>query len=912
MAYALTDRAKQSLDRTQIEPNIVLTIKGYPYYFGADNVFVEAFIGQEGLEIGNFDIGGTFISEFSKDYISLTGSTNSVSHQLEPDKGGATSTQSMKIKITDFNQEVTKLISPGFEIEDILYRDANVYLGFKGGAFPEDYIDLFSGKVQAIKSQGSAIELTIAHPEDLKRSEIFPKIDTVLTQDLDYFSVTIQDLRYTQRGDFSGTAQVRYLSNPFSGDTAIVSVGGNLITVQIDTAATKASTIKRELEASSAAMQLVSVKIVGNGANVQAAQAITTLTSDNEVFVESVTGFLSPVTPLFRTYLKIDDEILEYTGIDTIANKFTGVTRADLDSFGDYHDTDAQVSSFYKLGDNTEDSNAIDLTLKLLMSGGDEFYADTVSANDFVTVGLDTYTNGILFRSQNLIRTLNIRVGDYITTEGATNGANNVTEELIEDIFQHELGTVILVSGQTFVYETESSCVAKFKSQYATLPDGVGMVHNQVDIDRFEEIKAKYGSSLMPYEFYLKDTVTVKEFINESIYLPSTLYAVPRKGRVSVGITAPPLYENESKILDPTTIKKPSDISVDRSVNKNFYNAIVYKYNEDSVTDKFKNGRVILSNESTNRINAATKPYTIQANGLRPGAFTNQNIERNARRYLERYKFAAEMIPVEPDFKTGFEIEVGDTAIFGGNDLKLSDSKKGSRDFSPRIFEVVNKEFNWVKGSIKLSLVDTNYSTGVRYGVWSPSSKIISGSTTSVINIQDSYGISTKERDKWNKYIGKKIRVHSPDYSYDELTVLQGFSAVDDYKMLVSPALPSAPLSGYVVDVPNYDDIPEKINDLYKAINVFVTPTLYVTSGTSGLVFDVSVSDAAKLFVNSYVRVHDETYDIRDSGVAGIQVESIVGTTVTLKKTLGFTPIAGDLINLVGFVSDEGNAYVWA
>jgi hypothetical protein len=112
-----------------------------------------------------------------------------------------------------------------------------------------------------------------------------------------------------------------------------------------------------------------------------------------------------------------------------------------------------------------------------------------------------------------------------------------------------------------------------------------------------------------------------------------------------------------------------------------------------------------------------------------------------------------------------------------------------------------------------------------------------------------------------------------------------------------------------IIDVPNYDDLNLNADAFYKALHPFWTPTLIVTSGVSATQFNVSLSDAAKLFVGSLIRVHDLDYAV-DSYDKVIKVVSIVGTLVTCDD-IGFTPSSGQNINLVGFVSDKGNPFVW-
>jgi len=910
MAYALSTRAKQLLDRTNIEPNLVLCIDGYPRCFGVEITKVYVKIGMPGLTIGGgWVIGGVIADENIVDYISLDGTTTNITQQLDLDKSGATSTQTIKVRLVDFNGEITSLISPGFDLSDVLYRNAQLYLGFKDGAFPQDYVDLFIGKIQTIESGAGFIELTIAHPDELKRSEIFPKIETTLVAQADYYSAVVQDLTYYQRGTLSGIAQVRYLNTPFIGDVANVSTSGNLITVVIESGVTKSKTIKAAIENHIAASKIALPLISGNPEAAQVTQATTSLTVGTEIEVDNVAGFLLPYSDLFKTYVRINDEIIEYTGINTALNKFTGCTRHSLDSLGQTHEIEDAVSSYYKLGDGTSQSNAIDLTLKLMLSDGiGSNYIDNVGNLKFYNFGTpENYTNGFLVTGIDMVRQYNLQVNDTCTISGAVNGSNNFLNGVIEDIEVIDLGTIIYITSESFVVEPDSPAIASFKSQYNVLPDGCGFVPNQVDIDRFKTIQKRFPSSIANYELFLKDTVKPKDLINTDIFLPSALYSIPRQGKASIGISAPPLYEGGTKTLDITTVKNPSKLKTSRSINKYFYNAIVYKYNEDSIEDRMLSGEIIYSASSQNRIEAPNKPYTITARGIRPSVLNDQLIVRNSKRFLQRYQFAAEVIPVETDYKTGYTIEVGDSVVFGDPLLQVSDTVNGSRDYQPRVFEVVNKDYDWRGGKIRLNIVDTNYSAGIRYGVWAPSSIIGTGSTTTQIKINNSFG-SESEKDKWTPYLGKTIRVRSSDYTTSQNVKLIGFDTIDE-NLIIVDTLGFSPTSGMIVDVPNYDDLNANADAFYKALHPFWTPTLEVVSGVSATQFNVSLPDAAKLFNNCTIRIHDADYTV-DSYDKVIKVSSIVGTLVTCDD-IGFTPSAGQKINLVGFVSDNGNPYSW-
>lgn len=910
MAYQLTPRAKQLLNRTNIEPNVVLCIDGYEFCFGAQITGVYAFIGQPGLEIGGgWNIGGIFRDESVLDYISLDGTTTNITQQLDTDKGGASSTQTMKIRVVDFEGQVTRLISPGFDVDDILYRDCTVYLGFREGAFPDDYVDLFVGKIQLIESGAGFVEFTIAHPEDLKRSEVFPKIETEVAIPVDYKSVTIQNLFYQQRGDVVGTVEIRYLNSPFIGDTATVSTSGNLITVQIESGVTKHRTIKKAIEGSLDASQLVSVKGVGDLAAVATATFITPLQVDDVIELESVEGFLESYSPLVRTFCRIDDEIIEYTSIDYDLNRLEGCTRAALNSFGSTHEIGAQASSFYVIGDGTGNSNAIDLALRIMLSGVGEYVSGQGNIQFYNWDGVTNHPQGLLVTGLDLVREKNIREGDTITVSGSAIPGNNITGEII-GIEVEDLGTVIYVDGASFAVEASSPAVISITSQYDVLPDGIGMSPKQVDIDRFLEIKRKFPSSLPTFQIYLKESMNVKDFIQKELFVPSAMYALPRKGKSSVGILAPPLYESDSKVLTLDNLKDPQKIKTSRSANKYFYNSVVTKYNQDSVEDKYLNQSILLSATSTNRVKAPNRPLVVEAKGVRPGALNEAIIERNAKRYLDRYQFGAEWIPVEPDFKTGFSVEIGDSIVFGEPALQVSDTTGGDRNFRPRVFEVVNKDFDWRAGKVRLQIVDTNYSTGVRYGTWAPASEIVEKVGPNQLRVQNSFG-SDSESDKWLPYTNRTVRLRAPDYSASELVKFVQFDPADPFLVTVSPAITAPDLTGWIMDVPPYDSLNAGNDSLYKAVHVFWNPTVpIVASSVFSNYFEVAPGDVAKFWVGAPLRIRSADYS-KDTKGKLLRVASIAGNVITMNDFTSILPDTDCVVDLIGFESDNGAPYVW-
>jgi hypothetical protein len=377
-----------------------------------------------------------------------------------------------------------------------------------------------------------------------------------------------------------------------------------------------------------------------------------------------------------------------------------------------------------------------------------------------------------------------------------------------------------------------------------------------------------------------------------------------------VGVTSPALYGTGSKVLDLTNIKNPASLKIDRSINNNFANAVLWKFDIDSITDKYLAGDLSLSALSTERIKAPTKAIKIEAGGLRRSQSTVNSVQATSNRFLTRYQYGAEAFnDVDVIFGVGWTVEIGDAVIMGDPSLQLADSKEGVRGLKPRVWEVQNKSMNWKTGQVRLKLVDTSFGANLRFGTFSPASKIAAGSATTQIKVKPSFNYDGTEINKWSNYFGSQVLIHSRDYTYSHLNKINGVLTGSADTLVLDSPLPSAPLEDYIIKLANYDDIDAQ-NTFLKAAHCWFNPTLEILTGISDTQFTVSVGDAAKMFEGGLVRVRNIDYTI-DSGKNGIVISDITGTTITLAKTLGFTPAVGQKIDLVGFAIDNGAPYVF-
>jgi hypothetical protein len=506
-------------------------------------------------------------------------------------------------------------------------------------------------------------------------------------------------------------------------------------------------------------------------------------------FLQKVLGPDGTYDSGFASYVQINDEIISYTSIS--GNSLLGCGRGQLGSVAAAHGDGDQVSSVYRLT-----GNPIYLALKLMLSGLSGPWVSSVKVSAFRTFESMTVANSIYFAARDVSKKYGLYIGDYITTTGAVNGANNVSLKKVIDIQEADDGSYIVVEGVAFVDESPANCVVSFRSQFDVWPEGLKMGGDEVDIDGHLTLYSRFFSSY-EMDFYLKEDVNGRDFLDSQIYLPISCYSIPRQAQSSVGYHIGPIPGDRTITLDQTTLKKQNRTILKRSISRNFYNEVLYKYEKNALTDRYESGLINIAQDSKNQIAAGNKTMTIQADGLRDNLGADSIALRASSRRLKRYKFGAESLTIEALFQYGFDLEIGDIVIYDGTGDFLPDIKTGGRGISPRFFEVQNKTMDLKTGDIKLDIVDTNFSLTARYGLISMSSTVTAGASTT------SFTIDPAESPLWERYENTAITVRTEDGLTIGNTVIQsiGFGVVT-----VSPALSFTPTAGMIMQPSNYDD----------------------------------------------------------------------------------------------------------
>jgi hypothetical protein len=803
----VTEALRAQLESGIKTPQIVLEIEGLPSFssvsVGKYPVYGdEIYYGDEGLYYG-----GTIEDDSVLPWISLEKSTNQISQQILPDKGGFSSITNFDVFVIDKDQRVSEMIKPGNLVDDVLGLKAKLYLCFEGAGHPHDSILFFAGIVTGTPVGAGYVKFNLSSAERLKNLEIFPKVSCVLT----------------------GAALV--------GDTTFT--------------------------------------------------------------VDSTSDFLEPASGL-RTYLIAGDEYIEYTG--KTATTFTGLSRAQYDTIAAAYDAGQNIESAYRITGSLKD-----LCLKIMLSGINTAYLEDEQILGINVYGSETIENAIFVNDYFFKRNKGVVAGDSLTMVGTD--FNDMTTEVVE-VVQLDSGISYIVVSDALTTEGNSGTFS-LTSQFAVWPKfaGLEMTPDQVDVAEFIDKDAKFSSQWFEYDFFIKEAVKGSDFINEQILSPSGCYSIPRNAKTSLGVTAPPIANQNVVTLDEYSVIGASGIEIERS-NQNFYNAVIYKYDKDEVTEKFKRGKIVQSSNSTNRIRVANKPLVIEADGVRsPNFATKATILSN--KALNRYQYGAEALQVQVNFGVGFPIEIGDVVILKGANLKISDSTRGDRQFKPRLFEVQNKTVKLTGQPILLKLVDTAFGLNGRYGVFSPSSKCDTGSTTTVLRLKKSYSTllgSGYEGDKYKGILGAKIRVRSEDHTFAEDRYLESIDPANKNGIILASALSTPPDEDYIIEIAPYSSSADSDDEaLTKTLFCNFDAQIAVSAGVSTTQFDIDSGDLSKIAVGATVYLHDDDYTNTSPEVS---VTDITGTRITVSDSLGFTADNTYKVELNSY-PDGGQAYRW-
>jgi len=537
---------------------------------------------------------------------------------------------------------------------------------------------------------------------------------------------------------------------------------------------------------------------------------------DTTITVDSTTDFIDPAVSTDSTikfFFRVEDEIMQYTGVTAVT--FTGVTRGVLGTTAAAHADDSDVQSIISLT-----GNSVDLALKLMISGGPADYDIDRSVTNFVNLTpTDALANSIFFRDINLEQENGVTVGDTCTTTGSAIGANNFSLRTITQVGTTDFGSFIVVDGAALVVEFDSAAVIDFQSRFNTLGIGMQMAPEEVDIVGHEQAQLQFLSGF-DYDFTIEESeLDGKQFLTDEIYNPASAFSIPRNARSSVGIHLPPIPTTIIKSITADNVKNADSLILKRSSNQNFFNGMVYQIDKQVGEDRFLTNVINFSSTSRDRIPVGNKTLVIKAQGMRSSLGGVSLATTAGNRRLDKFKFGAESIKeIKVNFKTGFNLDIGDIVELSFSDLKLSDIQSGTRNGDSRLMQITNRILNIATGDVSLELVDTNFDKDVRFGLIGLTSSVKSATTTSIIIEAPPFSepFPGQEGLKWALAVGTEVTVRNADFSTSDTTLID---SVVGNTINLETALSFTPSAGDIIELGGYDNQTDAMKLRYVAMS---------------------------------------------------------------------------------------------
>jgi len=501
--------------------------------------------------------------------------------------------------------------------------------------------------------------------------------------------------------------------------------------------------------------------------------------------------------------VRIGDEFFTYTGIT--GNQLTGVTRnpSPYDYGQQAHAVGDEVRQIVRI-----EGNGLDIARKVMLSGWNTFWKNGVDVSNFNVVELPstTVSNAIFFFGVDVEDEYGLFAGDYISTAGAANGANNVALKQIIEIGKNNDGSWIVVDGVTFVDELDSAATIAFRSQWDTLPFGLKMKPNDVDQYEYNRIFRLFLSSF-DLDFLFQEQTEGKSFIEEQILAPMSCFSIFRNGRSSLSYHIGPIPGAELLVLSQDNIENANKLVIQRGISRNYINTVFYNWDYNHRDGQFDSAETYDDQTSKDDFGVDTRSRTILAKGMTSANQALARSEQAADRLLNRYKRAAEWIDnIEVQFGDGFPADVGDIVILDTAGLSVTDIRSGTRQGTERLFQILNKSLDIKTGKVAISITDTNFSTAARYCLVSPVSKIKSGSSATAFVIESSFSsvYGTNEYLKWQRFGEFICRVRSPDGVTRNATAL--VNTVNGNAVTLQAGLGFTPQAGDLFEFSTYND----------------------------------------------------------------------------------------------------------
>lgn len=946
-------------------PVIVVQIEGVPDLLVNTTLYMDAKYGDPieygdaGLVYGGLapyivtnEDGST--STF-RPYMDLDGSSLTLGQKLEPEQGKA-SVSTLNLAFIDFQGYMTRLVTPGQIVPEILGCEVRVFIGFTQISYPGDFLEVFRGYISSIDDGPGSVVLGLSDPNIKRRQTVFYCAQGVNTQSVGASTVV------SGSGPTSFTVQ--------TGDGVNFTVGETVFVAQAD------------WQTASSPHQNVGVvlSIVGDVITTTTTlgftPAATYVVWSTKIIVGDNTGFFAQITgpdgafypggagnPVTRCYAQIDDEWIEVQPDQNDPTILFVLLRGARGTTPASHAVDTTIAAALQLGCGilTDDVillfaqvpyhglsssyvlplapnpiNALDMALQVMLSG---WGGPWITGEPLGSIGLNPdpdpsidYTNFLVLPAGvDAVRDYGLVALDWVTVDGSVHSGNNdVSVQIIrfaDNPVTGDTNNLIFVAlFDQWLKDTSTAITVSFRSQYDVLPVEAGLSLTPKDIDIAQHIYLKNtflgapGNDLVFFIIAQEDSG--KNWLESQVYFVVGAYSLTRRGLLSCGYHSPPIGSQSLTVLDETNVLEPASIRVTRALNNRaFFNEIDITYGYDD-TGTSNASLVITDSDSLAEPSQGgigiVSALPVDAQGVYDG-YNIDLLEKRAFFLLTRYKRGAVQFNVKVNWRAGSTIEVGDIVTFDDKGtLQIANFTTGGRAIDNQLFEVINRSFDFRNGNITLGLVGGVGATlQDRFATVSPSSLTTAGCTANSILIQDSFGAlyPGNESKKWANYIGLPLLVHSPDFTTAYTPTLLSIDLVNNYQLNVS-TMGGTPPAGYIVDIASYPSGTDPtVNQFYKLMHCFLTPAVNVVTAADSTHFQVGAGDTPKFFIGAPIRVHSSDFSIdSDNATTDLTVLGIVGNVIQTSAPMGFTPTSGMTVDLIGFsdfdlTSNTGQPY---
>lgn len=643
--------------------------------------------------------------------------------------------------------------------------------------------------------------------------------------------------------------------------------------------------------------------------------------SSTDNFYRSITNAKGASDSTVTMAIVIDEkEICTYTNADILSTTQIQVTRGQFGTITTSHDVDAKVEMFLYMEDNP-----INIALKTMLSGWAGSWKEGINIRGIINTddGL-TIPNSITFpQGVDVERDYGLVRGDFIIISNSVIPTNNAVFTVAD--FFNDSRTITVVETGILTQENPPfvgylSATVGIRSKYDVYPTsaGLSLTTDDVLVEQHEHVRDVYVQTTFKMKVKGQEK-SGKEWIEKHLFKPVGAYSLTQGARISMGVSKPPLSSDLTKFIDPTNVVNAKGIEVERGLDTRFfYNEVLFNYNYDPLTDQYNRSLRVIDADAQNRMRKVSV-LQIDCRGWDDNFGDVNSMNARAKRILQRYRYGAETINVETFFSVGHTIDGGDTVVLNDTStptLQIANTEKGERGIFNRVMEVQERSILLSDGRTKLKLLSNNgFSYTDRYGVIGPSSELNSSftHTPTLIKIKDSFFTKYPGAEylKWKNYQGSTIRVHNKTYTLDAESTFT-LDSVDQYKMILDPALPFTPTSDMVVEFSKYSH-DASINAAVKSQFATLDSTAFVFSGSSNTTFVLQPGYASRYRIGMFIYLHNADCTRYSPNV---KITNIVGDVITIgpiyadgtNQDLGFIPQLNDLVQLGGFL-DGGTGY---